>query len=227
MTSTLYRSSARLSLSCAGTVLWLAGCSSVQLVPLEPARGTRALVVGSGIEVSADARQHPPSVPSTFTPVRLTVHNTGSTPLYVNLEDIKLEDVELPGAERALAAVPPGGVPARPRIASLGMDPASPFLVQQTTGGSGPRVGRTESVLLEPRPGSLPGWASARDASRQEISRSAFYGGPIAVGETREGFVYFRSLPRGAERVTLRVAVRPSPHGAPAAVVEIPYAVHG
>jgi hypothetical protein len=224
MTSTHHHPSpARLAASCAGALLCLGGCSSVQLVPLEPTRGNQALVVGSGIELSADSRQHPPSVPSDFTPVRLSVRNTGNTPLYVNLADIQLDD--LPGPGPALDAVPPGSVPARPRIASLGMDPSSPFLVQQTTGGSGPHAGRTESVLLEPRPGSLLPWASARERSRQQIARSAFQGGAIAAGETREGFVYFRALPRGAERVTLRVAVRPSPRSAPAAVVEIPYAV--
>jgi hypothetical protein len=239
MASTSHPSSAPLSLSCAA-LLWLAGCSSVQLVPLQPTRGHQALVVGSGIEVSADARQHPPNVPSNFTPVRLSVHNTGNAPLYVNLEDIELEradpeNMDRAGPERALDAVPPGSVPATPRIASLGMDPMSPFLVQQTTGGSGPRAGRTESVILEPRPGSLPDWASGRDGSRREIARSAFRGGAIGAGETRAGFVYFRfvpqlssgdpAAPRGAERVTLRVGVRSSPHGAEAAVVEIPYAV--
>jgi hypothetical protein len=221
MASISHPSTVTFSLCCAAALLGQAGCSSVQLVPLEPTRGNEALVVGSGIEVSADSRLHPPSVPSSFTPVRLSVHNTGDSPLYVNLDDI-----DLAGPERALQAVPPGSVPARPRIASLGMDPTSPFLVQQTTGGgSGPRAGRTESVLLEPQPGTLPGWASERAGSRQEIARSAFRSGPIAAGETREGFVYFRALPEGAERVTLRVSVRSSPQGAPAAVVEIPYAV--
>ncbi|HVZ36145.1 MAG TPA: hypothetical protein VG963_27140 [Polyangiaceae bacterium] len=220
--SSSHPSCARLSLSCGAAVLALVGCSSVQLVPLQPARGSEALVVGSGIEVSADSRRHPPSLPSNFTPVRLTVHNTGNTPLYINLEDI-----ELAGPEHALDAVPPGSVPVHPRIASLGMDPASPFLVQQTIGGSGPRAGRTESVILEPRPGSLPDWAATRDSGRREIWRSAFRSGPIAAGETREGFVYFRAVPKGAERVTLRVGVRSGPHGAQAALVEIPYAVRG
>lgn len=243
MTSNFPPSSATLSSSCAAGLLWLAGCSSVQLMPLQPTRGNEALVVGSGIEVRADAHRRPPSLPSNFTPVRLTVHNTGSTPLYVKLEDIDLEEsalenTALPGPGRTLDAVPPSSVPARPRVASLGMDPASPFLVQQTTGGSGPRAGRTESVILEPRPGTMPpGWASSHEGSRQEISRSAFQAGPIPAGETREGFVYFRSVrdfsrgqpaPRsGAARVTLRVGVRSSPEGALTEVIAIPYAVRG
>ena len=39
-----------LPLSCVAALLWLAGCSSVQLVPFERTRGNEALVVGSGIE---------------------------------------------------------------------------------------------------------------------------------------------------------------------------------
>jgi hypothetical protein len=197
----------------------LLGCSSVQLVPLEPTRGHQAQVVSSGLEVRADAREHPASVPSNFTPVRLTVRNTGAEPIYVALDDI-----ELAGPDRALDAVPAGKVPSRRRVPSLGLDPASPFIIQQSTGGGSVRSGRSESVLLEPHlvgPSTAPGF----DPSHQEIARSAFQGGAIGAGETREGFVYFRSVPRDAERLTLRVGVRSTPESAPASVVEIAYAV--
>src|SRR4029079_18319127 len=117
-----------------------------QLAPLQPTLGKEALVVGSGIEVRADAEQRLASVPSSFTPLRITVRNTGATPIY-----IELDDIDLTGPDRALDAVPPASIPAHLRIASLGRAPGSPFLVQQTTVGSGPRSGgRVESVLLEP-----------------------------------------------------------------------------
>jgi hypothetical protein len=198
----------------------LLGCSSVQLVPLVATRGSQAWVVSSGLEVRADAREHPASVPSSFTPVHLSVHNTGAQPIYVALDDI---DLAAPG--RALDAVPAGNVPINPRVASLGLDPGSPFVIRQHTGGSGPRIGRSESVLLEPHPGSSPTGSAGVDSSRQEIARSAFQGGLIGAGETRQGFVYFRSVPRDAERLTLRVGVRGAPESAPASVVEIAYAV--
>jgi len=201
-------------------LVWLVGCSSAQLVPLQATHGKETLVVGSGIEVRANAEEHPASVPSSFTPVRLSVRNTGAQPVYVGLDDI-----DLAGPEQALDAVPPGNIPARQRIASLGTDPGSPFIVQQTTGGSGPRVGRSESVLLEPRLGSLPGWSLSRDRARQEISNGAFPSGSIGAGETRQGFVYFRTVAKDGEHLTLRVGVRPSPDGAPVSVVEIAYAV--
>jgi hypothetical protein len=198
----------------------LLGCSSVQLVPVEPTRGSEALVVSSGIEVRADARERPASVPASFTPVRLSVHNTGTEPIYVALGDIALA-----GSDRALDAVPVVNVPTRPRVASLGLDPASPFVIQQHAGASGARSGRSESVLLEPRLGSFPTGDPGVDRSRREIAQSAFQGGTIGAGETRKGFVYFSSVPKDAERLTLRVGVRPTRASAPAAVVEIAYAV--
>jgi hypothetical protein len=204
-------------------LVWLLGCGGAQLVPLQPTSGKEALVVSAGIEVRADAEQHLASVPSSFIPLRITVRNTGATPIY-----IALDDIDLAGPDRELDAVPPASIPAHLRIASLGMDPGSPFLVQQTTSGSGPRTGgRIESVLLEPGLGRLPGWSPARERVRLEISTSAFQGGVIGAGETRRGFVYFRTVPRDGERLTLRVGVRSSPLGAPASVVEIPYGMRG
>ena len=203
--------------SAAGAVLL--GCSSVQLVPVEPIRGSQALVVSSGIEVRADAREHPASVPASFTPVRLSVHNTGAEPIYVALDDIALA-----GPDRALSALPAANVPTRPRVASLGLDPASPFVIQQHADGAA-RAARSQSGLLEPRLGSFPTGTPGVERSRREIAQSAFQGGSIGAGETRQGFVYFSSVPKDAERVTLRVGVRPTRSSAPAAVVEIAYAV--
>jgi hypothetical protein len=209
------------SLGAVLSCLLAAACSSVQLVPLRAESGGEALALGSGVELRAAAGAHVAELPGAYTPVRLSVRNTGPDPVYVNLDDI-----ELAGASRSLDAVRPGEITPRARIPSLGTDPGSPFLVQQTTSGAGPRMGRTESVLLEPRlGGALSPGSVARDQARAELLRSAFSGGPIASGQAREGYVFFRSIPRDAGRLTLRVGVRPTPAGAASSVLEIAYAV--
>jgi hypothetical protein len=107
------------------------------------------------------------------------------------------------------------------------MDPGSPFLAYQSIGGAGSRYGRTESLAIEPSPGSefKPSFGM-RDTGRAEILASAFSGGAIASGQTREGFVYFRHVPRDVGQLTLKIAVRPTTGGVPTSVVEIAYAVH-
>jgi hypothetical protein len=199
----------------------LAGCSTAELVPIAPTSGSEALAIGSGVEVRADSSvlARPWTVPETYTPVRLLVRNTGSAPVYVALDDIRLS-----WQGRAHGAVPPLDILPRQQVASLGIDPRSPFVFLQRT-SAGPRLGHSESVIVEPPVSTLPAWSRAREQGREEILRSAFSDGPIAEGETRAGLVYFRSVPRDAGRLTLRVAVRPRKESAPLSMVEIAYAV--
>jgi hypothetical protein len=201
----------------------LAGCSSVRLVPLQPSAPGQSLVTSSNIEVQADTRAKGPSaMPSNVTPVHLTIRNLSEKSVYVDLGDI-----ELHGASHSLDAVPPLTIEPRHRIASLGLDPASPFVVEQTTDSSGPHVGRTESVLIEPGFGTgtsarLPG---TPDRARDELLQSALQSGVIPSGQTLEGFVYFPRVPRDAGQLTLEVGVRRAPKVAPDSVVQIPYSV--
>jgi len=202
-------------------LVWLVGCSTVQLVPVQPTSGNQALAIGSGVEVRADSSvlTRPWTVPTTYTPVLLRVRNTGNTPVYVALHDIHLT-----GQGRVEAAVPPVDILPRQQVASLGVDPGSPFVFLQRTSG-GPRLGRSESVIVEPPVSTLPSWSRARERGRQEILRGAFSDGSIGQGETRAGLVYFRGVARDAGRLTLRIAVRPRKEGAPISIVEIAYAV--
>lgn len=201
----------------------LAGCSSVQLVPLQPTAPGQSLATSSNVEVQADTRAKGPSaMPSNVTPVHLAIRNLSEKPVYVDLGDIELD-----GASHSLDAVPPVMIEPRHRIASLGLDPASPFVVEQTTDSSGPRVGRTESVLIEPGFGTgtsapLPG---TRDRARDELLQSALQTGVIPSGQTRAGFVYFPRLPKDVGQLTLKVGVRRAPKVAPDSVVQIPYSV--
>ena len=207
----------------AGTALWalLASCSTLELVPVQPTPSGQALAVGSGVEVQADASvpERPWTVPEAYTPLRLLVRNTGDAPVYVALDDIHLA-----ASGREQGAVQPLDILPREQVASLGVDPASPFVFLQRT-SSGPRLGRSESVVVEPPVSTLPSWSRERERGRQEILRSAFSEGPIAEGETRAGLVYFRAVPRDTGRLTLRVAVRPNKDSAPVSIVEIAYAV--
>jgi hypothetical protein len=206
------------------TAAALAACSSAQLVPLQPTAPGKSLAVNSNVEVQADTKVNGPSaMPTNITPVHLAIRNLSDEALYVDLGDIELD-----GASRALEAVPPVTIEPRHRIASLGLDPASPFVVEQTTDSSGPRIGRTESVLIEPGFGTgtaspLPG---TRDRAREELLQSALESGVIPSGQTREGFVYFPRVPKDARQLTLEVGVRRAPQSEPATVVQIPYTVH-
>jgi len=205
----------------AAGLLVLLGCGTAELVPVAPTSGSEALAIGSGVEVRAGSSvlERPWTVPDTYTPVRLLVRNTGTTPVYVALDDIRLS-----WQGRAQGAVPPLEIPPRQQVASLGVDPNSPFVFLQRT-SAGPRLGHSESVLVEPPTSTLPAWSRSGERGREEILKSAFSDGPIAEGDTRTGLVYFRSIPRDAGRLTLRVAVRARKESAPISVVEIAYAV--
>ncbi len=206
--------------------LALSGCTSVRLVPVERGTPGNVLAHGPGLEVLAieSAAGRPWTVPHTFTPVRISVHNVGAEPVYVELVDITLTGFEGTGRPRALAAVPPGKIPPRRRIASLGMDPSSPFVALQSAGGSsGPRLGRTESLMIEPAYHSAVERQFGSYEGNAEILRNAFAGGAILSGQTRQGFVYFREVPADTARWTLRIGVRQTATGAPNRVVEIGY----
>jgi hypothetical protein len=200
------------------------GCVSVQLVPLRADANGESVTLSPEVEVRADAvdRDHLWAVPSGFTPVRIAVRNVGSAPVQVELADIQLA-----GGAHELGAIPPNRIPVRRRVASLGMDPGSPFLAYQSIGGAGSRYGRTESLAIEPSLGpEFEPTFGQRDTGRAEILQSAFSGGAIASGKTREGFVYFRHVPKDVGQLTLKIAVRSASGSAPASVVEIVYAVH-
>lgn len=198
----------------------LAGCSTVRLVPVEPNSAAEALAIGSGVEVRADSSvARPWTVPEAYTPVRLLVRNTGSAPMYVALDDIRLA-----GQGRTQSAVPPLDILPRQQVASLGVDPGSPFVFLQRT-SAGPRLGHSESVIVEPPVSTLPAWSRARERGREEILRSALRDGLIGQGETRAGWVYFRAIPSDAGRLTLRIPVRSTKDSAPVSIVEIAYAV--
>jgi hypothetical protein len=205
----------------AGLLVLLAGCSTARLVPVAPISGAEALAIGSGVEVRADSSvlERPWTVPETYTPLRLLVRNIGNAPVYVALDDIRLT-----GQGRAQSAVPPLDILPREQVGSLGVDPGSPFVFLQRT-SAGPRLGHSESVIVEPPVSTLPAWSRARERGRAEILRSAFSEGLIAQGETRAGWVYFRAVPSDAGRLTLRIPVRPTKEGAPVSIVEIVYAV--
>lgn len=190
----------------------------MELVPSQASKDGQALAVRGGVELRAYTEARPWSVPSAFTPVRISVRNTGAEAVFVGLDDIQLASDTL-----ALSAVPAAGIPPRRRIASLGMDPGSPFVALQGTGGGARSYGgRTESVLLQPAPGSEYASAfGARDPARWELSSGAFPSGSIGGGQTRTGFVYFREVPRDAGELTLRVFVRPTRDAQRASVVEI------
>lgn len=204
-----------------------AGCAPVRLVPVERGTPGNVLAHGPGLEVLAieSAAGRPWTVPSTFTPIRISVSNVGAESVYVELGDITLTGLEGPGPSRALAAFPPGKITPRRRIASLGMDPSSPFIaLQGVGGGSGPRVGRSETLMIEPAYHSAVERHFGSYEGSAEILRNAFAGGPIPSGQTRQGFVYFREVPADTSRWTLRIGVRQNPESAPSRVVEIGYA---
>jgi hypothetical protein len=163
------------------------------------------LAQGGSVEARVVAVSRPWTVPGGFTPVHIALHNTGTEPVYVQLGDIQLTSVH-----GSLVAVPPARVPARRRVASLGMDPASPFISLQSPGGAmGSRAGRSESIAHEPSLGAQfepnYGW---RGSPRAELLASAFQDGPVGAGEIREGLVYFRHVPSDAGELRLRIGVR-------------------
>src|SRR5688572_15480157 len=199
-------------------------CAPIQLVPLNPRAGGGAIAHAEGVEVRADAdgARRSWSVPSAYAALYLTVRNTGASPLFVELDDIELRT-----EDRVLRALAPDSVAPRRRVASLGMDPASPFIALQSPGAQG-RYGRTESVVLEPNPSS-PVARSDRlsRAGVREIAAAAFVAGRIAGGQAREGLVYFRQPPGDAKALRLRVGVRPHSIGADARYIEIAYTIRG
>jgi hypothetical protein len=195
-------------------------CGGLSLVPLPPLAAQARLAEGGSVEVRVEAVSRPSTVPSGFTPVHIVIRNLGAEPVYV-----KLDDIQLASRRGLLPAVPPARVPARHRVASLGMDPASPFVSLQSPGGAvGSRVGRSESVVHEPSPGAQfepnYGW---RSSPRAEILASAFKNGAVGVGETREGLVYFHHVPSNPGELRLRVGVRATRADGPLSVVEIGY----
>lgn len=195
----------------------------MELVPARASTQGQALAVGAGVELRAYTDARPWSVPNAFTRVRISVRNTGAEPVFVGLNDIQLASTTL-----ALSAVPVASIPPRRRVASLGLDPGSPFVARQATGGGGRYGGRSESVLLQPAPGSdYEPVLGAHDPARREIASGAFPSGSIESGQTKAGFVYFREVPSDAGELTLRVLVRATPEAPPASVVEIVYSVRG
>lgn len=203
-------------------LLCTASCASVELVPAQASAQGQAVAVGAGVELRAYTEARPWSVPDGFTPVRISVRNTGPGPVFVGVEDILLASRTV-----ALSAVPPASITPRQRVASLGMDPGSPFVaLQGRAGGSRGQGGRTESVLLQPGPGArYESTFGARDPARDEISRGAFQGGSIGSGQTRTGFVYFREVPSDTSQLTLRVLVRAARDAPSGSVMEIIYSV--
>jgi hypothetical protein len=199
-------------------------CSPLELVPTRSAAGGGAIARADGVEVRADGdgARRAWSVPSAYTALYLSVRNLGPSPVFVQLDDI-----ELRAERRVLRAVAPDSIPPRPRVASLGMDPASPFIALQSPGAQA-RQGRTESVVLEPSPTS-PVTRSDRlsRAGAREIAAAAFVAGRIAGGQAREGLVYFRQPPGGVKALLLRVGVRPHSIEADARFVEIACSIRG
>lgn len=199
-------------------------CASVELVPVHARAGGVASARVDAVEVRAraDPSRRGWSVPRAYTALYLSVRNTGATPVFV-----RLEDIELRAEKQVLRAIAPDSIEPRRRVASLGMDPGSPFIAQQSPGAQ-PRYGRTESVVLEPSPSSqrVPADRFTRAGAR-EIMAVAFAAGAIAGGQAREGLVYFRQPPSDARELSLRVGVRPRTTGADARFVEIAYTIRG
>jgi hypothetical protein len=199
-------------------------CAPLELVPLRPEAGGVAIARADGVEVRADGdgARRTWSVPLAYTALYLSVRNIGASPVFVQLDDI-----ELRADSRVLRAVAPDSIAPRRRVASLGMDPASPFVALQSPGAGG-RYGRTESVVLEPSPSS-PVARSDRlsRAGARDIAAAAFLAGSIPRGQAREGWVYFRQPPSDVKALLLRVGVRPHSGAANARFVEIAYTVDG
>jgi len=197
-------------------------CTPLELVPLRA--GDAASARDDGVEVRADGdgARRAWSVPSAYTALYLSVRNIGPSPVFVQLDDI-----ELRAESGVLRAIAPDSIPPRRRVASLGMDPASPFIALQSPGAPA-RLGRTESVVLEPSPSS-PVARSDRlsRAGAREIAAAAFVSGRIAGGQAREGLVYFRQPPADVKALLLRVGVRRHSIGADARFVEIACTVRG
>jgi hypothetical protein len=202
----------------------LACSARLELVPVHPDGGGAASAFGPGLELRADAtaRARSWSSPSDLQALHIRVSNTGPTPVYVRLGDIELRARRWSGR-----ALPPAGIQPRRRVASLGMDPASPFIALQSPGALGStRYGRTETVVLEPSPGTrFP--ALDRGAAEHELATTAFSEGVIASGQVREGFVYFPRAPYDTRELSLRVGVRPDANSRDASVIEIAYVLQG
>lgn len=199
-------------------------CAPVEWVPAGPVEGRTAIARANAVEVRADgdAARRAWSVPSAYTALYLSVRNGGASPVFVQLDDI-----ELRAERRVLRAVSPASIPPRRRVASLGMDPASPFIAMQSPGARA-QYGRTESVVLEPSPSSAVVRSDRQSrAGEREIAASAFVAGPIAGGRAREGWVYFRQPPADVKALLLRVGVRPDSIGSDARFVEIAYTIRG
>lgn len=210
----------------AGLLGVLGACAAPELVPLVPSEDGVATVQESGVALSAEVQAGSHVVPSSLTPIKISVTNNAAEPVYVALEDIELELV----AEGVTSeAVPPQRIKPR-RPPGLGIDPASPYASQSPTSGSGvaPQGGGS---VMEPSTAYATGTGSAdpvapgEPAGRREIVEQAFDGGYIDSGETEHGFVYFEKPSREVGRLRLRVTVHKKDGATPVEVLEIPYSV--
>lgn len=190
-----------------------AACSSATLVPLNAEDGIASVRQGQ-LELRAEVRSGSYDVPDSITPIRIWVHNSSATGVYVTLHDISL-------VSDGSTSKPLDPSQLRPRPRSLGLDPTSPFVApaQGAVGAAPvPETGAGAPVTSY----SNTADATPFDPQRRAIQSSAFEGGFVAPGATERGMVYFPAPTRSGERLTLRVRVR-SGDGVPLQVLEIPY----
>jgi hypothetical protein len=227
---TMVGQSRRLSVGLVGAgvalIGFLAGCASEQLVPLGPTDNGEAKQTEGGVQVRARVARHEDYMPKSLTPMKITVHNGSPDGVYVDLEDIVLV-----ADGRALTPIPPSSIEPRQHIASVGLDPASPFTptapintpaVPNTERGSAQGPGSLYEPSVE-QPGA--GLQMFRQRAKAEIAREAFSGGFIDSGQSRQGLVYFARPPKGSDHVDLQIKARSGEGSGPAVVVEIPYTV--
>lgn len=194
--------------SALGALLLLGvGCAGPRLVPVAPERDGIATCSRSGIDIEADASVGPTprNLPRAVTPIWVRFRNDTSSAVH-----LALQDVELVGGTRSLAATLPERIRPRPPVVGLGIDPLSPFSPAAAFDRSGTTAFPIRSSEAELS--YVPEWrAAARSAG--DIVRRALKNGWLEPGETRQGFVYFADVPTDVGALALRVQLRSADAG--------------
>lgn len=199
--------------------LALTGCIRAQLTPSGGVDDDGSITLErGGIELTARVRPGVQHLPTTVTPIRISVTNRSDSGIYLDPGDLELA---VGGQPVALRTLPAEALPA-PRSLGLGVDPASPYASAQ---GAAPSSGRGGGYFgLSPSNAHVSGHWHDRTA-RSWIENTALEPGFIDVGETRSGHVYFNTPPEGVDRVNLRIPVRVGSGSGPVELFEIPYEI--
>ena len=126
------------ALAVAYAAFHLVGCASTELAPSAPNADGTAVARTSSVEVRAQVRPVHPDVPSSLTPIELTVKN-----LAPGAVSVALEDIELVAADGSAPAILPESIPLRSPM-GLGIDPRRRELIDGAFAGGAIDTGRTE-----------------------------------------------------------------------------------